>query len=201
MVRVPVTVRGEQTYRRLLEAAEEVFGELGFRRASVAEIVRRAGVAQGTFYQYFGSKEEIFRELVRHMGHELRKAIAAAVAGLQDRFEMEREGYRTFFNFVRRHRNLYRIVLESQFVDETVYREYYARLADGYLRGLARAAAAGQVRPLDPETVAYCLMGIAHFLGMRWVLWEGREPPDEVVEAAMEFIQHGLAPDAPHHGQ
>jgi hypothetical protein len=58
MARAPVTVRGEQTRRRLLEAAEEVFGELGFRRASIAEIVRRAGVAQGTFYLYFDSKEE-----------------------------------------------------------------------------------------------------------------------------------------------
>ncbi|WP_448590326.1 TetR/AcrR family transcriptional regulator [Thermoflexus hugenholtzii] len=193
MARAPVTVRGEQTRRRLLEAAEEVFGELGFRRASIAEIVRRAGVAQGTFYLYFDSKEEIFRALVRYMSHELRKFIAMAVAGLQDRLEIEREGYRAFFRFVLQHRFLYRIVLESQFVDEEVYREYYRRLAEGYARGLARAMEAGQIRRMDPETLAYCLMGIAHLLGMRWVLWENREPPEEVIEAAMDFIRHGIA--------
>jgi len=193
MARAPVTVRGEQTRRRLLEAAEEVFGELGFRRASIAEIVRRAGVAQGTFYLYFDSKEEIFRALVRHMSHELRKFIAMAVAGLQDRLEIEREGYRAFFRFVLQHRFLYRIVLESQFVDEEVYREYYRRLAEGYARGLARAMEAGQIRRMDPETLAYCLMGIAHLLGMRWVLWENREPPEEVLETAMAFIRHGMA--------
>lgn len=194
MARTPVTVRGEQTRRRLLEAAEQVFGELGFRRASIAEIVRRAGVAQGTFYLYFASKEDIFRALVRHMSHELRKAIATAVAGLSDRFEIEREGYRTFFRFVLAHRFLYRIVLESQFVDEAVYREYYQRLAEGYARGLAKAMADGQIRRMDPETLAYCLMGIAHFLGMRWVLWENREPPEEVLEAAMALIREGIAP-------
>lgn len=193
MARAPVTVRGEQTRRRLLEAAEEVFGELGFRRASIAEIVRRAGVAQGTFYLYFDSKEEIFRALVRHMSHELRKFIAMAVAGLQDRLEIEREGYRAFFRFVLQHRFLYRIVLESQFVDEEVYREYYRRLAEGYARGLARAMEAGQIRRMDPETLAYCLMGVAHLLGMRWVLWENREPPEEVLETAMAFIRHGIA--------
>ncbi|WP_376788564.1 TetR/AcrR family transcriptional regulator [Thermoflexus sp.] len=193
MARAPVTVRGEQTRRRLLEAAEEVFGELGFHRASIAEIVRRAGVAQGTFYLYFDSKEEIFRALVRYMSHELRKFIARAVAGLQDRLEIEREGYRAFFRFVLQHRFLYRIVLESQFVDEEVYREYYRRLAEGYARGLAQAMEAGQIRRMDPETLAYCLMGIAHLLGMRWVLWENREPPEEVLETAMAFIRHGMA--------
>jgi len=193
MARVPVTIRGEQTRRRLLEAAEEVFGEMGFRRASISEIVRRAGVAQGTFYLYFDSKEDIFRALVRYMSHELRKFIATAVAGLQDRLEIEREGYRAFFRFVLQHRFLYRIVLESQFVDEAVYREYYRRLAEGYARGLARAMEAGQIRRLDPETLAYCLMGVAHLLGMRWVLWENREPPEEVLETAMAFIRHGIA--------
>ncbi len=193
MARAPVTVRGEQTRRRLLEAAEEVFGEMGFRRASISEIVRRAGVAQGTFYLYFDSKEDIFRALVRYMSHELRKFIAMAVAGLQDRLEIEREGYRAFFRFVLQHRFLYRIVLESQFVDEEVYREYYRRLAEGYARGLARAMEAGQIRRMDPETLAYCLMGIAHLLGMRWVLWENREPPEEVLETAMAFIRHGIA--------
>jgi len=143
------------------------------------------------------------------MSHELRKFIAMAVASLQDRLEIEREGYRAFFRFVLQHRFLYRIVLESQFVDEEVYREYYRRLAEGYARGLARAMEAGQIRRMDPETLAYCLMGIAHLLGMRWVLWENREPPEEVLETAMDFIRHGIAlpseekgaADAPREGE
>jgi hypothetical protein len=41
---------------------------------------------------------------------------------------------------------------------------------------------AGQVARLDPETLAYCLMGIGDFLGMRWVLWEERDPPPHVID-------------------
>src|SRR5690242_7223977 len=68
----PVTARGEATKRRILDAAEEVFGESGYYEASVSEITRRAGVAQGTFYIYYHSKREIFEELVSDLGERLR---------------------------------------------------------------------------------------------------------------------------------
>ena len=65
---VPATARGEETRRRILDAAEEVFGEMGYYEASVAEITRRAGVAQGPFYIYFHTKRETFVELVEDIG-------------------------------------------------------------------------------------------------------------------------------------
>ncbi|RMF36007.1 MAG: TetR/AcrR family transcriptional regulator [Chloroflexi bacterium] len=188
----PVTARGQRTRQKLLEAAEAVFGEKGYDRASIAEITRRAGVAQGTFYVYFPDKKAIFVELVRELSHRLRREIAEAVAGLSDRMEIERVGLRTFFSFAHRHRNLYKIVRQAEFVDEELFRWYYRRLAEGYARGLAEAMEKGQVRRLDPECLAYCLMGIADFLGMRWVLWEGQNPPDGAFETMMAFIRHGM---------
>jgi len=52
----------------------------------------------------------------------------------------------------------------------------------------------GQIRRSDPEALAYALMGIGHFIGVRWVLWERRAVPDPVFESMMEFILHGLSP-------
>lgn len=188
------TARGERTRQRLLDSAEAVFGELGYERASIVEITRRAGVAQGTFYLYFADKKAIFVELVEELSHRLRRQIAVAITGLADRLEIERVGIETFLDFVHRHRNLYRIVRQAEFVDETVFRWYYRRLADGYVRGLARAMDEGQIRRLDPECLAYCLMGIADFLGMRWVLWEGVRPSGEVIDTMLAFIRHGIDP-------
>ncbi|GIV71912.1 MULTISPECIES: TetR/AcrR family transcriptional regulator [Caldilinea] len=188
----PITSRGQQTRQKLLDAAEEVFGERGYERASIVDITRRAGVAQGTFYVYFADKKAIFVELVRELSHRLRGEIAKAVAGLSDRMEIERVGFRTFFTFAHEHRNLYKIVRQAEFVDEELFRWYYRRLAEGYARGLAQAMEAEQIRRLDPECLAYCLMGIADFLGMRWVLWDGESPPDEVFENMMAFIRYGM---------
>lgn len=191
----PATARGEATRRKLLEAAELEFGERGFHAASVSSITRRAGVAQGTFYLYFPGKQDILRELVRTMGRELRHALAEATGRLSERLEVERAGLRAFVKFSLGHKNLYRVVMQSQFVDESIYREYYQTLADAYAAGLARAQAAGQVRPGEPEMQAWALMGFAHFLGLKYAIWNGCEPPEEALETAFDFIAHGLSPE------
>lgn len=189
--------KGERTRLRLLAAAEEVFGELPYGEASVAEITRRAGVAQGTFYLYFESKQKIYVELVRHIGQTLRREIAEAVAGLEERAEVERVGFETFFRFIQRHSKIYRIVRQAEFVDRSAFLEYYRTFAEAYGDGLRRAIRRGQVRKLDPEVLAYALMGIGDFVGMRWILWrDGKQAPRKVVEDMMEFILRGLRPDA-----
>lgn len=193
----PVTSRGQKTRQRILEAAEGLFGERGYERTGVVDICQRAGVAQGTFYLYFTDKKAALVELVRELSHTLRLEIAEAVEGISDRAETERVGFRTFLNFLTKHRDLYRVVRQAEYVDEEVFRWYYRRMAQGYARGLAKAMKAGQIRSLDPECLAYCLMGIGDFLGMRWVLWENQPPPDEVFEDLMTFILHGLSPQPP----
>lgn len=191
----PVTRRGEATRQKLLAAAELEFGEKGFHAASVASITMRAGVGQGTFYNYFPSKEDALRELVRHMGRELRRSLSEATRGAKDRLEVERLGVRAFTDFSRGHQNLYRIVMESQFVDEAIYREYYERLADGYTRALREAQAAGEVATGDPGAQAWALMGIAHFTGLRYGIWQQGEPDGEALDTISSFISRALSPE------
>jgi AcrR family transcriptional regulator len=191
------TVKEQRTRARLLEAAEEEFGQKGFYEAQIVDITRRAGVAHGTFYTYFPSKEAIFVELVREINTQLRAQLRAAIAGLHDRRQIERAGFRAFFEFIHNHPKAYRIVREAEFVGSpknAAGRWYYERLAQGYTPALARAIEDDQVRPLDPEILAYALMGVGHFIGVRWVLWEGRDVPDAVFETMMDFLLHGLLP-------
>ncbi len=186
------TGRGEATRQKLLAAAEEVIGTKGYYRTSVVDITLKAGVAQGTFYVYFPSKKNIFEELVKELSHSLRKEISQAVSGVTSRREAEEHGFAIFFSFIKEHRNLYRIVQEVQFVDEELYKWYYRRFAEGYIKGLEAAMTAGEFKRLDAETVAYALIGIAEFLGMRWVLWEKEDVPEKALVTAMSLIMEGL---------
>ncbi len=189
-----LTARGEATRQRLLDAAEALFGRRGFHDTSIVDITRDAGVGQGTFYLYFNGKEEIFRELVRRLSHQLRATLREAIAGAADRVEVETRGARAFIEFAAAHHDLYRIVSDSQFIDPELFRWYYEHLAEGYARGLDAARAAGEVEAMDPETLAYCLMGASHFLGMRWIVWEGREPPETAITTLVTVLRRMLQP-------
>lgn len=57
---LPTRRDGHETRTRLLRVARETFEERGYHRTSVAEICRRASVANGTFYRYFNNKDEVF---------------------------------------------------------------------------------------------------------------------------------------------
>jgi AcrR family transcriptional regulator len=151
-------------------------------------------VAQGTFYLYFPDKKSVFVELVRELGAQLRQALRAATADCTTRLDVEREGLRAFLHFSRDHRDLYRIVRQCEFVDAKAYRAYYQTLADVYARGLEKAMTAKELRAGHPERIAYFLMGIADFSGMRWILWDEGADLDALVDEAIAFIRRGLEP-------
>jgi AcrR family transcriptional regulator len=194
MQTAPPTAKGRATRQTILAAAEEVFGELSYDSASIAEITRRAGVAQGTFYVYFPDKRAAFVELVHQLNHDLRKALAIAIADVEDRLSAEGIGLRTFFDYVSQHRSLYRIVRESQFVAPETYEWHYNTLAEGYVRGIAAAQESGEITSdLSADTVAWILMGIAEMLGGRWILLLDRQPPDDVFDEIMCFISSAIS--------
>jgi len=186
--------KGDLTRQALLNAAMELFGSKGYHATSVVEITMRAGVAQGTFYIYFAGKLEIYRALVDKLTREVRRAIRTKVANLEHRLDIEREGFKAYFAYAKQNRSLYRIIREAEFVDNELYQRHYRSIAEGYIAGLKKAMEAGQIRSIDPATVAYCLMGMGEFMGLRWILWEKKEVSDEDLSALMDFVFHGIAP-------
>ena len=58
-----LTRKGLETRQSLIKAAQQAFMANGYYASSVSEITRRCGVSQGTFYQYFRNKEQIFLEI------------------------------------------------------------------------------------------------------------------------------------------
>lgn len=193
-VNQPKTARGEATRRAILAAAEKVIGAKGYNDASIGHITSEAGVAQGTFYIYFTTKEQVFSELVLEMGRLVRHTIAEATQGIGNRLEAEKAGLYAFLDFVQAHPDLYRIVQEALFVDPAAYEEYYMTFAAGYRSGLEAAEAAGQISRGDSETRAWALMGIAKSLGEQLVVFKSDKPIPELVASAYDLIENGIKP-------
>ena len=72
----------EERKNEILDVAEQLFAEKGFDNASTNDIIKRIGIARGTLYHHFGSKEEILDALVERM---TRDAIARSKAVVSDR--------------------------------------------------------------------------------------------------------------------
>jgi AcrR family transcriptional regulator len=194
----PLSSRGAKTRRRLLEAAETVFAELGYHDASIVKLTEAAGVGQGTFYLYFASKKEIFDELVLDLNHRVRQAMTEAADQGGTRAEKELLGFGAFFRFTAEHPALYRIIRQAEFVSPETLHEHYRRLTNGYVAGLRQAMADGEIDDGDPEVLAWALMGIGELVGMRWILWAGQEQvPAEVFDELARVIVRALGAKEP----
>lgn len=187
-----LTRKGMETREKLLRAAEKVFGKKGYYETSVVNITQEAGVGQGTFYNYFQSKKEIFDALIQMYSRELRFKIKEEMKDAENHENAQRKGFQAFFRWVKDHPELYSIVQQAVVVDKDLYRWYYDKLASGFLKSLSLGVEDGEFKDINLETVAYCLMSIGQFLGMRWVFWEGQDVPEEVFDAAMTLIFNGI---------
>ena len=193
--KTPRTERGRKTLRKLLDAAAGEFGDHGFHEASISSITRRAGVALGTFYTYFDSKDEIFRALVVDMSDAVKNAAREAIAPNMRGLAVERAALAAFLRFAAEHKEVYRIIDEAEFVDPQSYRMHYETIAARIADRFATGGQEGDFRPDLGEVEAWALMGMNVFLGLRYAIWSAPDDPDaeEVAKRANRLLAKGLA--------
>ncbi|HMT44320.1 MAG TPA: TetR/AcrR family transcriptional regulator [Chakrabartia sp.] len=190
--KTPRTERGRKTLRAILDAAAAEFGEKGFYESSIVGITSRAGVALGSFYTYFDSKDAIFRALVRDMSAQVGRHAAAAMREEDDALTRESRAFLSFLEFTRGHKEIYRIIDEAEFADPESHRLHYESTAARILARLQDGAAKGEVRADVNEAHAWALMGMNVFLGLRFGVWNDSEPADHVAALARDFVAKGL---------
>lgn len=190
--KTPRTERGRRTLRLILDAAAVEFGERGFHETSIVSITTRAGVALGSFYTYFDSKDAVFRALVNDMSAQMAKIGATTIQGAKDALSGERAVLATFIAFARTHKELYRIIDEAEFVDAASYRQHYESTAKRLQARLEAGSATGELREDIGEVEAWAMMGMNVFLGLRYgVLSEDGDPAD-IADKASRLLGSGL---------
>ena len=84
----------------ILDAARQVFGELGYEAATVRDIIRRTGLASGTFYNYYRSKEEVFEALADDGARRFRPILREQFEAAEDFTSYLRGAVRAYFEFL-----------------------------------------------------------------------------------------------------
>ena len=154
---------------RLVSAAAEVFAVSGYHASRVSDIVARAGVAQGTFYLYFPSKEAVFLELVdrfftRTLAETLGAADPAEAATAADVAAQVRAMWRTLIVRCRQQPAAAMAVLRDAPALGPDMRDrvrgYYERIAGAVAAYITVASGRGLARPVDARLAGWLVQGL-----------------------------------------
>ncbi len=157
----PRSRKGVETRARLVAAAKEVFEQDGFLDARISDIAERAGLSHGSFYHYFDSKEEVFREVAAEVEERLSEPFNSVIldpSSTASPYERIREAIRQHLESYRDEARIMRVIEQVSRFDEHVnamrnerHRYYGAQVANS-IRSLQRR---GFVDPeLDPVIAA-----------------------------------------------
>lgn len=97
-----VGARGQRTQQRILDAALRVFGDDGYHRCSIDRITKLSGCSRVSFYQYFASKEDVFR----HLAGQVARQLSASTEAL-DPITPDRDGWVALRAWVARKAEIY----------------------------------------------------------------------------------------------
>lgn len=187
-------------YRQaIIDAAIRIFGRTGFNAAKITDIAAEAGVATGTLYNYFSSKEDIFLSILDDGRERLRAQVEQCVS-LEDPLTRLRELIRVMFEFLEEHGGLFIIYMQlgaSPFdfrrdcnAGDEAFRQFI-------FSELSRAAseAGERLRSDHPTaTLAMALGGLIHGAVTHWV--EGGCQPGLVAQTdtIMDLFLNGATP-------
>ena len=193
--RLPKRKDGQKTFNTILLTGKKLFSEKGYQATSINEIIEKAKIATGTFYLYFDDKFALYSLLLSQYRKNIRKAISEAIADVHTRYDKERLGIKAFLKFASDDPLAYRIIWESMFVDQKLFKEYYETFSHDYKRQLGLAVTSGEVRDdIDLETLSYILMGISNFVGLQ-VLFKSSisdEKLDDITNEVMKLLEKGM---------
>lgn len=186
---------------QLLNAAHLIFASKGFAAATVDEIAAAAGVAKGTVYLYFASKEEIYWAALNRGLDELHERTREAVAAADTVLMKVRAFMATRVAFFEAHGNFFRVYIgEVSNIAAPPARsrkEFRRRRLEQVAileNVLGDAAERGAVRaPLIPGAGDY-IVAVTHSLALRRLQGESRNTVDEDLSSAIDLLWRGLAP-------
>ena len=201
-----VAARLADTRRSILDAARDLVSEGGFAAAQMTGVAKAAGVATGTLYRYFSSKEELCRQVFREVSAREMDILASIASGDEPASERLVAVLRTFAGRAVRGRRLaYALLAEPVDVNLAEERAFFRRThAEIFARILEDAIEAGEIPPCDVRIAAACIAGAIPTALIGPLAPHSHEldtDPDRVVEEIVTFCMAGAGASLLHRPQ
>ncbi|MGH9137400.1 MAG: TetR/AcrR family transcriptional regulator [Acidimicrobiales bacterium] len=186
--RLPAARRRQQ----LLEVALRVFAERGFHPTSMNDLAEAAGVTKPVLYQHFGSKRELYRELLDDVGTRLLSAIEIATSEAGGPREQVERGFAAYFGFVAGHQAAFNVLFGGGTRRDEEFARRVQQVEEAIAETIATLIDVPGLQPDERRLLAHGIVGIAEGTSRHW-LREGRPgDPDTLAVQVAELAWAGL---------
>jgi len=197
----PVMYKKVARREDIIQAAIEVFSKKDFQSASISEIAQRAGIANGTIYQYFKNKEDLFFSIPVEKTNEFRSQVALHLEGITGVFNKIRKFVWYFLYFFKNNPEYGRLLMlelrvNRSFVKTETYdflkqsvRSVWDIIEEGQKEGVIRT-------DVDIYVLRHLVLGILEHMVSRWLLKDAQydilEHHQQVSRILIDALRGGI---------
>jgi AcrR family transcriptional regulator len=182
----------------ILSAARRIFLEHGYDAVTIRDVIRETDLACGTFYNYFRTKEEVFRALIEERIAQLTEELRRVRGAARSLDEFVHGAYLAGFTAVAEDPVLYSLLLRNEAVVRALYKESVLGISLKALQDdIADATRRGIMPAVDPLYLSAALFGAGYELGRVLAESPQRDPAVAAAFATRLFLGgiHAFASD------
>ena len=169
-----------------------IFADRGFHETSMNEIAEAAGVTKPVLYQHFGSKHDLFRELLADVGGRLQEEITRATGAATNPRQQVEDGFRAYFQFTADHPEAFRVLFGGAARREADLASEARRVEDTMAHVVAALIDVPGLDEDEQVLLGYGIVGLAEGASRQWTTAGNGLPVEKVAARCADLAWAGL---------
>ena len=190
--RTPTRLPAARRRQQLLDVALGVFAERGFHPTSMNDLAEAAGVTKPVLYQHFGSKRELYLELLDDVGTRLRVAIDKATSEATSARQQVERGFVAYFRFVAEHQAAFQVLFGGGTRRDEEFAGYARQVEDSIATTVAALIDVEGLSESERRLLAHGIVGLAEGSSRHWLRDGVEGDPDVLAARVSELAWAGL---------
>jgi TetR/AcrR family transcriptional regulator, fatty acid metabolism regulator protein len=183
--------------QQIIQSATEVFGKSNFQNASISEIAQKANVAEGTIYQYFKNKEDLFFSIPAQRTEEFCEELNLHLQGIDDAVNRIRKLIWYYLYFFKKNQDYARTLMLEMRVSKSFItsktHDAIRQFTDKVLEIIKEGQEEGSIRKdADIYIIRELVLGVLEHRVTRWLLKEGKYDLVEHYDEICDLIFNGI---------
>jgi TetR/AcrR family transcriptional regulator len=184
-----------KTKRAIFQSAIKIFSTNGYDGATMDEISANAGVAKGTVYYHFKSKDEVFKFIITEGVSLLREQIQSIITGPGDYIYKLRELSKDQLRLVYENRDLFKVIMSQAWggkIRHSELRELLKAYMEDIENFLIKAMEDGTIKKCESSFLSYMYFGNLGSVAVYNVMKNDSMKLDEITDSFMEHLMNGI---------